>query len=316
MSTRADVEAIRMGVREKFDDVYQVLGGLSGPRDTSVSRSTSSGVVSLDAALGGCLPSGAVEIYGGPSSGKTTLVNEIIATAQKSDMLVALCPSEYLDIPYMRGHGVDLNSLILITGNCGEDVLEGALDFFAAHRDAPTVLAIDSATSLRPEHDDPGNWTLMLDSFLTAALEEMSRGSCAILVNQVRAKRSLDPARFFLDGETTSTAKKILDLFSLRLELRRGESRDGEHEMIVDVVASAVSKPATVFKLPVIPGQGIDTMKDLLRFGLEAGVVTQAGAWFSVDQYRLGCGMQEAVKHLEENVSISSYLLDRVMVRA
>lgn len=271
----------------------------------------------MDAALEGPLPSGAIEIYGEAASGKTTLLYEIIATAQKSGMLAALCPSEYLDIPYMRQFGIDLNSLILITGNHGEDVLSGALDFFNMHSECPTILAVDSATSLRPKDDAPGNWMAMLDSFLTAALWGLGHGSCLVLVNQVRVKRSVDPTKFFVDGEVTTTARKILDLFALRLELRRGESRDGEHEMEVNVVTSAVSKPATVLRLPVVPGKGIDTLRDLLQFGLSLGVVMQAGAWYTIDdKYKLGCGLQEAVRQLEENHEVAAYLLDQVMMRA
>jgi len=189
VSTRND--AINM-VRQKHQDIYGVLGDLEKPRVTTASFSTSTGIVSLDAALGGRLPSGAVEIFGEASSGKTTLLFDIIAAAQRSGMLVALCPSEYLDIPYMRKFGVDLNSLILITGNYGEDVLEGALHFLHTHR-VPTLLALDSATGIRPEDDQPGMWMSMIDHFLSSALEALPNGSCVVMVNQVRMKRSIDP---------------------------------------------------------------------------------------------------------------------------
>lgn len=316
MAWKADTEAAQRAVRQKFGDIYEVLGGLSGAQVTAVSRSTSTGVVSLDAALEGPLPSGAIEIYGESSSGKTTLLYEIIATAQKSGMVVALCPSEYLDIPYMKQFGINLNSLILITGNHGEDVLESALDLLVENETMPTVLAIDSATSLRPEKDEPGNWTAMLDSFLTVALENLGHRSCVVLVDQVRVKRSVDPAKFFVNGSIDTTAKKILDLFSLRMELSRAESWNGEHEMEVNIVASTVSKPATVLRLPVVPEKGIDTLKDLLQFGIAMGVVIKAGAWYSVDDIPLGCGIKEAVEYLENNQEDAAYLLDRVMVRA
>jgi recombination protein RecA len=317
MAWSADAEAARQAVRQKFSDLYGVMGDLADPRGSVVGRSTSTGVVSLDAALEGPLPSGAIEVYGEASSGKTTLLYEIIATAQKSGMLTALCVSEYLDIPYMRRLGVDLNSLILITGNGGEDVLAGALDFLNVHSDCATVLAVDSATSLRPKDDAPGNWMRMLDSFLVTGVEGLNHESCIVVVNQVRMKRSVDPHKFFVEGAVTSTAKKIIDLFSLRMELSRGESRDGEHEMEVNIISSSLSRPATVLRLPMVQGKGIDTMKDLLQFGLSRGVVTQAGAWYTVDEkYKLGCGMQEAVRQLEENHEVAAYLLDRVMVRA
>jgi len=318
MGMKADADAVRMGVREKFVDVVEFLGDLSRTKMVKASRSTSTGIVSLDAALGGKLPSGAIEIYGEASSGKTTLLYEVITTAQKSGFFVALCPTEYLDIPYMRKFGIDLDNLVLITGNCGESTLEGAMNFLDMHQDVPSLLTFDSATGLRPRRDEPGEWMVLWDAFLETALgAPLHSSTCIAMVNQVRMKRSVDPNRFFVEGVTTSTAKKIIDLFSARLELSRGESRDGESTMKVDIISNVVSKPSTILSLPLMSGGGVDTMKDLLRFGMDVGVVTQAGAWYSIDdKYKLGCGLQEAVKQLEESEEIACYLLDRVMVKA
>lgn len=318
MSLKEETDAVRQGVRQRFNDVYDVLGDLSKSRDTTVGRSTSTGVVSLDAALGGRLPSGAIEIYGEASTGKTSLLYEIIATAQKSGHVVALCPSEYLDIPYMKEIGIDLNSLVLITGNYGDYVLEAALNCLYIHSNVPMVLALDSATSLRPEDDEPGNWMRMIDLFLKQALEGLHHTSCVVMVNQVRMKRSVDPTKFFVDGEVTTTARKILDLFSLRLELSRGESRDGNREMEVNIVESVVSKPATVLRIPVSPYGGIDTMKDLLQYAVALDVVSKHGAWYvlNTDGARLGGGIEDTLDRLEKEPELASRLLDQVMMKA
>lgn len=309
--------ARKTSVREKFSDIYKVLESQSAVRSVALGRSTSSGVLSLDAALGGPLPSGAVEIYGESSSGKSSLLYEIIATAQKSGMLAALCQSEYLDVPYMRRIGVDLTNLILLTGNGGEDVFGTALNCLNTHSTLPVVLAIDSATSFRPKDDAPGNWTRMIDSFLTSALEGLNSSSCIVMVNQVRTRRSLDPGRFFVDGEVSSTAKKIIDLFGLRLELRRGESRGEEHVVEVNVVSSAVSRPATVLQIPIVPGEGIDTIKDLLQYGVACRVVSKLGTQYSVDGTLLGRGgLKEAVAYLEKDPLFATILLDRLMVKS
>lgn len=316
MSTRRDADVVRLEVRQKHSDLYGVLNGLAEPKKASANFSTSTGVISLDAALGGKLPSGAVEIFGESSSGKTTLLYDIIAAAQASGMLAALCQSEYLDIPYMRRFGVDLNSLSLITGNHGEDVLDGALHFLSRHK-VPTLLALDSATSIRPKDDHPGNWMVMIDSFLSTVHDNLPAGSCVVMVNQVRVKRSIDPTKFFVDGTLTSTARKIMDLFSTRIELSRGVEQEGGYTMRVNVVANIMARPARILELPVVSGQGVDTMLDLLLFGLQLGVVERSGTWFKIDdKYRLGSGLREAARQLGEDREISSYLLDRVMVRA
>jgi recombination protein RecA len=137
------------------------------------------------------------------------------------------------------------------------------------------------------------------------------------MVNQVRVKRSIDPTKFFVDGTLTSTARKIMDLFSTRIELSRGVEQEGGYTMRVNVVANIMARPARILELPVVSGQGVDTMLDLLLFGLQLGVVERSGTWFKIDdKYRLGSGLREAARQLGEDREISSYLLDRVMVRA
>ena len=79
-------EDISQRVRQQFGDTYGMVGDLSVARNPVVGQSTSTGVVSLDATIGGKLPSGIVEIFGEASSGKSTLLYEIIATAQSSGM--------------------------------------------------------------------------------------------------------------------------------------------------------------------------------------------------------------------------------------
>jgi len=318
MVMKADIEAEKAGVRRKFVEVCDILDDLAEERKVEVSKSTSTGIISLDAALGGKLTSGAVEVFGGPSSGKSTLLYEIIATAQSSGFTAALCPSEHLDITYLRKFGIDLDNLILVTGNCGESTLEGAMDFLDAHQDVRSLLAFDSATGLRPEKDDPGEWLVLWDTFLETALEApLHPSTCMVMVNQVRMQRSIEPNRFFVDGAVTSTAKKIVSKFSTRLELSRGADREGNHTMRINVVANNTARPSRMLEVPLIPGEGVDTMRDLLQFGVAMGVVEQAGAWYTVGgKYKLGSGVKEAVKQLEENDEVSGFLLDQVMVRA
>jgi recombination protein RecA len=299
---------------KSYAELCQISKEWGSPRRSSLSMSTSTGIIRLDAALGGRLPTGAVEIYGEASTGKTTLLYEIIATAQKSGMQVALCPTEYLDIPYMGVFGIDLDSLVLITGNSGEGVLGSALEFL----DRPnSLVALDSATNLRPSVDSPGRWIWMLDTFLEQALHKLHPGSCVVATNQVRTRRSINPDQFFVSGQADSTAKRVIGRFSTRLELSRGGDRPYGHTMSVNIVANTASKPSTVIELPVKRGAGVDTMRDLLMYGLDVGVVSKAAAWFYIgDKYRLGNGVDASVRLLEAVPEISGYLLDRVMMRA
>ena len=298
------------------EGLHDAVKAYEAPKTPTLDFSTSTGVVSLDSALGGKLPSGAVEIYGPPSAGKTSLLYEIIGTAQRSGMVAALCPTEYLDIPYMRVFDIDLNSLSLITGNYGEDVLDGACRFIEMHQDIPCLLAIDSATSLRPEEDEFGQWNLMIDTFLEVALPVLGRGSCIVMTNQVRTRRSIKPERFFVDGDIDSTARKIIDRFSTRLEVSRIDVTDSSFTMQVNIVANAYSRPATIIGLPFSKGSGVDTMRDLVRVARTAGVIEQSGSWYSFDDVSLGQGEGPATAILEVNPELAKRVLDQLMEEA
>ena len=109
------------------------------------------GALSLDLALGvGGVPRGRiVEIFGPESSGKTTLVYEIIAQAQKIGGVCAFIDTEHaIDPAYARRIGVDIDELLVSQPDHGEQALEiadvlirsGAID----------IVAIDSVAALTP----------------------------------------------------------------------------------------------------------------------------------------------------------------------
>jgi recombination protein RecA len=292
--------------------VLDVVEDFGKERKTVKGLSSSTGSVRLDRALGGKLPSGAIEIYGDASVGKTTLLNAIMAQAQATEFSVALCPSEYLDLPYMRTCGVDLNSLALITGNYGEDVLHGAHRFIEANKGFRCLLAIDSATGLRPEVDHPGCWKAMLCVFLETVLPELSDGSCIVMTNQVRMRKSIDPGRMFVGEVVDSTAKSVIDLFSARLELERQEVMIDRYEMAVKVVSSIFSVPSRVIYLPVVKGRGVHETLDLLRLAADLGVVEKAGSWYKWRECPLGQGEQAAAIALAEHQAIAVGVLDDI----
>ncbi|MHB1416878.1 MAG: recombinase RecA, partial [Chloroflexota bacterium] len=85
------------------------------------------GSIALDLALGvGGIPRGRVtEIYGPESSGKTTLVQHIVAEAQKTGGLCAIIDAEHvLDPTYARLCGVKVDELYISQPTTGEEALE------------------------------------------------------------------------------------------------------------------------------------------------------------------------------------------------
>jgi len=283
-----------------IQSVRNLVSELVSPRDVRVEISTRTGIVSLDYQLGGGLPAGAIEIYGVESVGKTSLLYEILATAQKQGREVALCASEYVDIPYMRRFNMNLDNLALIVGETGESVLHASKTFIE-HCASPCLVAIDSATALRPEDDSPGVWNQMIEHYLNETIPVLPRGSAVLMVNQVRARRSVDPDRFFAGG-TDSAAKKVASQFATRLELSRTDVRDDTFTMIIDIVANQATQPGRILTVPFRKGHGVDTMLDLLREAVNLGVVIKEGTWYRYRGVGLGQGEDKAAFSLPSSI--------------
>jgi len=300
-----------MGIVDK--DIGDVISKWNCAHVPTRALSTSTGVPSLDLALGGGLPSGVTEIYGESSTGKTSLLFEILSTAQRHGWASALCPSEYLDIPYMRRLGVDLDSLLIITGNTGESSLDGGLRFIKDWEGQDVLLAIDSATCLRPRLDEFGSWNLMIDDFLEEAGSLLGARSAVVMTSQVRTRRSVRPGMSFVRGDVDSTSRRVVDRFSARMELGRSDVSERRFTMWVNIMASQFSRPGTIVSLEFIKGEGIDTMRDLLRLATAGGVVENRGSWYVFEEETLGHGEDAVTALLEAEPDLAKRILDRVM---
>src|SRR3982074_3446672 len=125
-----------MMMNEKSQDAMEVI---------------STGSIGLDIALGvGGVPRGrVVEIFGPEASGKTTLVQHIMAEAQRTGGVCAIIDAEHaLDPEYARKIGVDVDNLLISQPDSGEQALEIAEALVRSA--AFDVVAIDSVAALVP----------------------------------------------------------------------------------------------------------------------------------------------------------------------
>src|SRR6266478_7905258 len=115
------------------------------------------GSIALDLALGvGCIPRGRItEIYGPEASGKTTLCQHIIASAQRSGGYAAFIDAEHaLDRTYAARCGVDINNLLISQPDTGEQALEIVDALIRSN--AIDVVVIDSVAALTPRAEIEG----------------------------------------------------------------------------------------------------------------------------------------------------------------
>jgi recombination protein RecA len=117
----------------------------------------------------------------------------------------------------------------------------------------------------------------------------------------------------FGNPETTSGGRALKFYSSVRLDIRRigalkaGDSVVGNRTK-VKVVKNKVAPPFRVAEFDIIYGKGISFAGDLLDLGMQHGLVTQKGTWFSYGDLQLGQGRERARAYLEEDVVVRERL--------
>ena len=277
------------------------------------------GSLSLDIALGvGGVPRGrVVEIYGPEASGKTTLALTIVANAQKRGGVAAFIDAEHaLDPSYSRALGVDTDNLLISQPDTGEQALE--ITEMLVRSGAVDVIAIDSVAALVPRAEiegEMGDTHVGLQARLMSQALRKLAGSiarsktCVIFINQIRMKIGV----MFGNPETTSGGRALKFYASVRLDIRRiGALKAGDvivgNRTRVKVVKNKVAPPFRVAEFDIIYGKGISLAGDLLDLGIEHGMVSQKGTWFSYGDLQLGQGRERSRTYLEEDAAVREQL--------
>src|SRR6266852_1211656 len=187
----------------------------------------STGSIALDLALGvGGIPRGRItEIYGPEASGKTTLCQHIMASAQRSGGYAAFIDAEHaMDRTYAAHCGVDTENLLISQPDTGEQALEIVDSLVRSN--AIDVVVIDSVAALVPRAEIEGEMgdshvglqaRLMSQAVrkLTAAISNSN--TSVIFTNQLREKIGV----MFGNPETTAGGKALKFYASVRLDIRR-----------------------------------------------------------------------------------------------
>jgi len=278
-------------------------------------ESIPTGSIALDIALGvGGIPRGRViEIYGPESSGKTTIVQHVIAECQRQGGVAALIDAEHaLDPAYARNTGVNIDDLFISQPDTGEQALEitealvrsGALD----------VVAVDSVAALVPRAElegDMGDTHVGLQArLMSQALRKLtgaiSRSKTSVIfTNQLREKVGV----MFGNPETTPGGRALKFYASVRLDVRRIDSIKVGTDVVgnrtkVRVVKNKVAPPFKLAEFDIMYNEGISKEGGLLDLGVELAIVKKSGAFFSFGETRIGQGRENAKDFLRKNTEV------------
>ena len=294
---------------------------LGDPGSISEVERVSTGVLSLDLALGGGIPRGRIiEVYGPESGGKTTLALSLIAEIQKAGGIAGFIDAEHaLDPTYAANIGVDINNLYVSQPDNGEQALEICDQFVRSG--AMDIVVIDSVAALVPKSEIEGN---MGDASVGVQARLMSKGlrkltaaiaksNCIVVfINQIREKIGV----MFGNPETTTGGRALKFYASVRMEVRRVETlkNGGEasgNRVRIKVVKNKVAPPFREAEIDIIFAEGISKAGDLLDVASQYDVIQKSGAWFAYNGEKIGQGRENAKKFLESNPDIYDEIYEK-----
>ncbi|HQB18480.1 MAG TPA: recombinase RecA [Candidatus Pacearchaeota archaeon] len=273
------------------------------------------GSLSLDLALGVMgIPRGRViEIYGGESTGKTTLSLSIIAEAQKMGGVTAFIDAEHaLDPDYAQRIGVNVDDLLISQPDSAEQGLQIVESLVRSGE--VDVIVVDSVAALVPKAEvagEMGELQIGLQArLMSQALRKLSSivsktKTIVIFLNQTRMKIGI----VFGNPETTPGGLALKFYSSVRIELRRiaqikqGESIIG-NRIKAKIVKNKVAAPFKTAEFDIYYNEGISKYSEAINLGVKEEIVKKSGAYFSYGDIKLGAGIEKAKEFLKENPKI------------
>lgn len=278
----------------------------------------STGSLALDIALGvGGIPRGRVtEIFGPESAGKSTLAQHIMAEAQKLGGTAAYIDVEHaMDPTYARDLGIKLEDLLVSQPDTGEQALE--ICEALVRSNAVDIIVVDSVAALVPRAEIEGEMgdahvglqaRLMSQALrkLTATIARTS--TSVIFINQLREKVGI----VFGNPEVTPGGRALKFYSSVRIDIRGVDSIKRGTDVVgrrvkAKIVKNKVAPPfrQAEFDIMFESPRGISRSGDIIDLGVEKGILTKSGAFYSYGDMRIGQGRENAKQFLEDNPELA-----------
>lgn len=262
-----------------------------GSKSSANVEKITTGCMSLDLALGGGIPKNRIiEIFGGESSGKTTLASHIVSEFQKAGVLTAFIDAEHaFDPEYAKKIGVNVDKLLFSQPDSGEQALQIVENLIKS--DKIGLIVVDSVAALTPKAEieglmgqsHPGLQARLMSQALRKLVALTTKFECTIIfLNQTRNKIGIR----FGDPTTTSGGDALKFYASIRIKLtKRTADLDKDKVAIGDpvtakIVKNKVAPPFRKAMFQVRYNVGIDKLGDIINLGLENGIITQKGSHF------------------------------------
>jgi recombination protein RecA len=284
----------------------------------------STGSIGLDSALGiGGWPRGRIiELWGEPSSGKSTICLHTIANAQKKGITCLYMDLENsYDAIYAESLGVDNKKILLSQTEAAEDALNIVVDFLKTGNVG--LVIVDSAAALTPraeleadiEKQLPGLQARILSKALRVMVSLIKRtNALVIFTNQTRNRLGIT----YGSPVTTCSGKALPFYASIRAKVARtGDAKDKQETTgnltKVEIIKSKCAPPKKIAEFEIKFGKGIDQDAELLDLASQDGIIVKGGAWYKYNNESIGQGKDNTINWLNDHVDIKETIRKEVL---
>lgn len=289
------------------------------------------GSIAIDLALQvGGIPRGRItEIYGRESSGKSTLVNHIIASAERIDPTGYSCLFD-LENSFDKAYGeqcgiiMDKERFSVSYPRSGEqmfDVMEALVK-----NKGVTLIVVDSIDGIVPlkeiEGNNGDNFPGLRARLIAQALRKIhgpaSENNVAIVfTNQLREKIGV----MYGSPDVTPGGRAMKFYTSVRIQTTKiADIKNGDKIVGVrsraKVVKSKVAAPFGIAEFDIHFKEGISRESGIVDAGAEMGIIDKAGAWYSYNGEKLGNGREAARIALKNDPILTDTIYNKIMETA
>ena len=319
MARKKIEEKEKINLAEAISEIKEKFGEGAIMKLNEVEKSNvdviSTGSLTVDLALGvNGIPRGRItEIYGGESTGKTTLALNVLAEAQKTGGVAAFIDAEHaLDPDYAKKIGVNTDDLLISQPDSAEQGLHIVESLVRSGE--VDVIVVDSVAALVPKTEvagEMGELQIGLQArLMSQALRKLSgivskTKTVLIFLNQTRMKIGI----MFGNPETTPGGLALKFYSSVRIELRRvAQIKQGENiigsRIKAKIVKNKVAAPFKIAEFDIYYNEGVSRASEAINLGSKLGVITKSGSSFVYNGEKIGVGMEKAKEYLKANPKI------------
>lgn len=316
------IAAMQAALKKKFKDDSNPLMKLGDKPDTEIPV-IPTGIKTLDIALGGGIPIGRIiEIYGGESSGKTSISNTIVAQVQKNGGIAGYIDCEHAyDPSYARKLGVDTDEMYFAQPNYGEEAFMILEEMIKAR--AYDVIIFDSIAAAAPLAEIEGEITdaniALQARMVSKALRKLSAlidasKTAVVFINQTR--QNISTTGYGGGGEVTTGGKALKFYASVRLEMRKLDYIRKSDLVIgqrvkLKTVKNKIAAPFKVVELEYLFESGFSTEGMIIDIAMDYGIINRSGAWYYYKDQKFN-GKDNLREELKKNPELSKVLEDEV----